>query len=201
MLQLLQLPGGLVAALLAALVPGPACVAAAPSVNVAMKAAFPSPPYLLELLSVNPQWCSLHEPRLTQFLNRECAAQENATAYFPILDRIADGSFAKAETERDLYEKFLDVLRHDGYMTPESLSTFKLALSMRSAAPRIEAHYQYYATAVEASISDPGEHCAQWVLLGGKQYCTPSLSNAEGTVAGDAYVWGNLLRLRILTWV
>ncbi|MDB5910598.1 MAG: UDP-glucose:Glycoprotein Glucosyltransferase [Massilia sp.] len=45
------------------------------------------------------------------------------------------------------------MLREDGHITdPEALSTFKLALSMRSAAPRIEAHYQFYSTAVEKAL-------------------------------------------------
>ena len=67
-------------------------------------------------------------------------------------------------------------------MDGEALSTFKLALSMRTAAPRIEAHYQYYTTAVESSISGDQEGCAQWFLVGGKQYCTPALDAAHGVV-------------------
>lgn len=72
--------------------------------------------------------------------------------------------------------------------TPEALSTFKLALSMRSAAPRIEAHYQYYDTAVAPSLGTARADCAEWILLGGKQYCSASLAHDEGQVTGDAYV-------------
>lgn len=56
---------------------------------------------------------------------------------------------------------------------PDALSTFNLALSLRSAAPRIEAHYQYYETAIEPFV----EHrdCEVWVLFNRKQYCTPDL--------------------------
>lgn len=52
MIRLFKLPCGLAAALLAAICLNPSHVVAAagPSVNVAMKAAFPAPPYLLELL-------------------------------------------------------------------------------------------------------------------------------------------------------
>ena len=50
MLRLSRLPCGLVAALWAAVSLNAGVAAANPSVNVAMKAAFPSPPYLLELL-------------------------------------------------------------------------------------------------------------------------------------------------------
>lgn len=50
MIRLLQLPWGLAAALLAATSYAPSPTSATPSVNVGMRAAFPSPPYLLELL-------------------------------------------------------------------------------------------------------------------------------------------------------
>ncbi|KAI0165086.1 UDP-glucose:glycoprotein glucosyltransferase [Hypoxylon sp. FL1284] len=164
-MRLFKLPCGLAAALLAALL-NSGYVVAGPSVNVAMKAAFPAPPYLVELL--------------------ESAAGENAASYFPLLDRIADGTFANAKTDKDLYERFLEVLKQDGHMTaPEALSTFKLALSMRSAAPRIEAHYQYYDTAVAPSLGEARDDCAEWVLLGGKQYCSATLAGGEGQIPGD----------------
>lgn len=67
-------------------------------------------------------------------------------------------------------------------MDAEALSTFKLALSMRTAAPRIEAHYQYYTTAVGSSIVEDQEGCAQWFLVDGKQYCTPALDTPHGHV-------------------
>ncbi len=50
MIRRFRLPWGLAAALLAAASFHASAVAAVPSVKVAMKAAFPSPPYLIELL-------------------------------------------------------------------------------------------------------------------------------------------------------
>ncbi|KAJ6439944.1 UDP-glucose:glycoprotein glucosyltransferase [Purpureocillium lavendulum] len=130
--------------------------AASKSVNVGMKAAFQAGPYLLELL--------------------ETAAGENSSAYFPLLDRVASGHFASATSDRELYQKFLEVLRDDGHVcTPEAVSTFDLALSLRTAAPRIEAHYQYYSTAVEPAGIDL--ECLNWVLFEGKQYCTPAVDD------------------------
>ncbi|KAL2024740.1 hypothetical protein VTK56DRAFT_5561 [Thermocarpiscus australiensis] len=163
-MRLPQLPWALAAAILAAtwLPSTHLHVVASPSVNVALKAAFPSPPYLVELL--------------------ETAAADNATAYFALLDRIARGHFVDARTDKALYEKFVQVLRDEGHMNAEELSTFKLALSMRAAAPRIEAHYQYYATAVEPSLSGDQDGCEQWFLVDGKQYCTPTLDAAHGDV-------------------
>lgn len=114
---------------------------------------------------------------------RETAAQENATCYLPLLDRIAKGEFATAATDKQLYEKFLDVLRQDGHVvSPETMSTFKLALSMRSAVPRIEAHYQYYQTAVEPYFPRDQGGCDSWFLLEGRQYCGPQLEKSNGQV-------------------
>ncbi|KAK6852182.1 UDP-glucose:Glycoprotein Glucosyltransferase [Apiospora arundinis] len=167
MIQLLKLPCGVATALLAAAFFNAHHAAAGPSVNVGMKAAFPSPPYLLELL--------------------ESAAGENPESYFPLLDRVASGHFAAASTEKDLYELFLQTLQTDGLITsPEALSTFKLALSMRAAAPAIEAHYQYHETAVAPMLLDTKENCDDWVLMDGKQYCSPTLAQAESTIDGDA---------------
>ncbi|KAI0599644.1 UDP-glucose:glycoprotein glucosyltransferase [Biscogniauxia sp. FL1348] len=166
MIRFLQLPCGLAATLLATVCLNSRHVAAGPSVNVAMKAAFPSPPYLIELL--------------------ETAAGENETSYFPLLDRIADGSFAQAKTDRELYERFLEILRQDGHIdTPEALSTFKLALSVRSAAPRIEAHHQYYDTAAAPSLGTSKDDCEEWVLLNENRYCSAALVQPEGHVSGD----------------
>ncbi|KAB5526252.1 UDP-glucose:Glyco protein glucosyltransferase-domain-containing protein [Coniochaeta sp. 2T2.1] len=167
MIQLSQLPWGLTAALLAATWLPSIRVAAAPSVNVALNAAFPAPPYLIELL--------------------ETAAQENESSYFPLLDRLSEGSFAAAKTDEDLYQRFLEVLQEDGHIAnPEALSTFKLALSMRSAAPRIEAQYQYYTTAVEKTLPSGQVGCPNWFLVEGKQYCEATSSEYTNDVNDDS---------------
>jgi UDP-glucose:glycoprotein glucosyltransferase len=128
----------------------------------------------------------LFERQLTPI--RETAADENATSYFPLLDRIADGYFSKASTDQELYDKFIQVLKDDGHMAdPETLSTYKFALSMHSLAPRIEAHYQYYHTAVEPSLKgEQDTSCPAWVLFNGKQYCSPTLDEAHSEVNGDS---------------
>lgn len=106
---------------------------------------------------------------------RETAAEENATAYFPLLDRISEGYLDDLDTEKQLYDKFVETLKDDGHITdPETLASFNLALSVRSAAPRIEAHYQFYKTSVEPSLeAEQVKDCQLWVSLGGQQYCTP----------------------------
>ncbi|KAF1979808.1 hypothetical protein BU23DRAFT_106258 [Bimuria novae-zelandiae CBS 107.79] len=142
-------------------------VLAGPTINVALRASFSSAPYLVELL--------------------ETAAEENATAYFPLLDRIADGYFHDAKTDQELFTSFVQLLETDGHITDrETLSSFQFALSVRSAAPRIEAHYQFYNTSVEPSLQgQQGPDCDTWVAFGGKQYCSPQLEDSRGSVKSE----------------
>lgn len=118
---------------------------------------------------------------------RETAAEENSTSYFPLLDRVADGTFDNALTDKELYDRFLKVVYEDGYLkSPEGLSSFKLSLAIRSAAPRIEAHYQFYNTSVQHSLMAAQDAvCSVWVHSDGKQYCSPDMERAQQDVAGD----------------
>lgn len=118
---------------------------------------------------------------------RETAAEENSTAYFPLLDRIAEGYFDKAHTDLELFASFVELLETDGHITSaETLSSFQFALSVRSAAPRIEAHYQFYNTSVEPSLeADQNTDCASWVAFGGKQYCSPQLEESFGSLKSE----------------
>ena len=138
-------------------------------------------------------YCKVHEPFENDkilILDRETAAQENATAYYPLLDRIADGYFDGQATEKELYDTFLQLLQDDAHIADaDALSSFQFALSIHSAAPRIEAHYQFYNTSVEPSLKTAqGDECEAWVLLGEKQYCRPELDKSHGAVAGARYV-------------
>ena len=156
---------------------------AGPTVNVALQASFNAPPYILELLSVTLKLsisCWLEELTFC----RETAAEENSTAYFPILDRIAEGRFAECGSDQELYNTFLHVLQDDGHITTaEALSSFQFALSIHSAAPRIEAHYHYYDTSVEPSLMIAQDAaCPVWVHFDGKQYCSPALDRAQQDV-------------------
>ncbi|PQE07941.1 UDP-glucose:glyco glucosyltransferase protein [Rutstroemia sp. NJR-2017a WRK4] len=71
----------------------------------------------------------------------------------------------------------------------EALSSYQFALSMRVAAPRIEAQFQYYHTAAEPSIkSEADSSCPSWVLFDGKQYCSPTLDESHGEIMGDPQI-------------
>lgn len=114
----------------------------------------------------------------------ETAAEENSTSYFPLLDRVAEGYFDRARTEHELYTSFLQLLQDDGHLrNAEDLSSFQFALSVHSAAPRIEAHYQYYSTSIEPSLdAEEGTDCETWVHFGNKQYCSPELDKEQRSV-------------------
>ena len=118
---------------------------------------------------------------------RETAAEENSTSYFSLLDLVADGTFDNIPTDKELYDRFLKIVYDDGHLkTPEGLSSFKLSLAIRSAAPRIEAHYQFYNTSVQHSLAAAQDAvCPVWVHSDGKQYCSSEMERAQQDVAGD----------------
>nr|KAK5437245.1 killer toxin resistant protein [Exophiala xenobiotica] len=140
-------------------------VNASPSINVALETSFSAAPYLVELL--------------------ETAALENSSSYFPLLDRVADGTFVDLQTEQELYNKFIDVLQHDGHLSnPEALSSFKFALALHAAAPRVEAHFQYYNASVRPHLMAAQDAaCPVWVYLDGQQYCSPALDRAQQAIS------------------
>lgn len=100
---------------------------------------------------------------------------------------MADGAFEHATTDQELYNTFVELLQQDGHFPdPISLSSFKFALSLHAAAPRIQAHYQYYTSAVEPSMMAAQDAaCPVWVHLDGQQYCSPELERAQQPVDND----------------
>lgn len=107
-----------------------------------------------------------------------------------MLDRIAEGHFDHAATDRDLYDLFKKTLQDDGHLSnSDDLSSFDYALSIHAAAPRIEAHYQFYNTTVEPSIKSPSDaSCESWIHFNGQQYCTPDLASTSGEAVSQKYV-------------
>lgn len=82
------------------------------------------------------------------------------------------------------------MVQDDGHITDQdALSSLQFALSIHSAAPRIEAHYQYYETSVATSLMIAQDAaCPVWVYFDGKQYCSPALDRAQQDVSGLKYV-------------
>jgi UDP-glucose:glycoprotein glucosyltransferase len=129
---------------------------------------------------------------------RETAAEENATAYYPILDRVSEGYFNEKNTEQELYTAFIELLRNDGHITePAALASFEFALSVRSAAPRIEAHYQFYRTSVETSlVAGQTKECEIWASFHSKQYCSVHLDDLPRSIESERYAELELLDCR-----
>jgi UDP-glucose:glycoprotein glucosyltransferase len=121
---------------------------------------------------------------------RETVADERPSVYFRILDRIAEGYFNDATTDEQLYKKFVRLLENTNLITdPEGLSTFKLALSIRNSAPRIEAHYQYYRTTIEPLLEkSKAKDCVAWLEFTGRQFCSPQFEKEDATLEGVRYV-------------
>jgi UDP-glucose:glycoprotein glucosyltransferase len=117
-------------------------------------------------------------------------ADERPSVYFRILDRIAEGYFNDATTDERLYKKFVRLLENTNLITdPEGLSTFKLALSIRNSAPRIEAHYQYYRTTIEPLLDkSKAKDCVAWLEFTGRQFCSPQFEKEDATLEDVRYV-------------
>ena len=115
---------------------------------------------------------------------RESAAAENSTAYFPLLDRIAQGAFTDLDSDKSIYEAFVRLLHDDGHITsPEAMSSFKMALTLHTSAPKIEAQHQYYNYSIAPNMMAAQDAvCPVWVHFDGKQYCSPTLERAQQDV-------------------
>lgn len=127
---------------------------------------------------------------LDDFL-REAVAAENKTAYYPLMRQLTEPEFlSNVTSQRDLYEKSLRLIKDQGHVSSDALSTLKLSLAMHTAAPWIQAHYHLYnSTIVPHRISKSGfdPNCSVWVDWYDRQVC--SVSELETIVAGglDAY--------------
>lgn len=81
-------------------------------------------------------------------------------------------------------------MQEDGHLShAEDLSSFDLALSMHSAAPRLEAHYQYYNTAIQPTVGQEDEDaCESWIHVpwSGQRFCSPDLSESAAAPFGSA---------------
>lgn len=80
-------------------------------------------------------------------------------------------------------------MAQDGHLDKEGISLFQFALSIHSAAPRIEAHYQFYNTTVEKSLGKGQDAaCPIWVHFNERQYCSPALDRAQQDYYGGDIV-------------
>ena len=103
---------------------------------------------------------------------RETVYDESPAAYFPFLRLLtAHIPSSDASTPRETLETALDLLSsHDLLSKPSSLSTLNYALGSHTAAPRIEAFYNWYEGSIDESAVGV-EGCGSWVEWKGKGFC------------------------------
>lgn len=88
-------------------------------------------------------------------------------------------------SQKDLYEKSMDLIQDQGLVSRQALSTLKLSLAMHITAPWIQAHYHLYNSTIvpdRSSRSGFNPDCGVWVDWYDHQIC--SVSELEAVVAG-----------------
>ncbi|KAG0378074.1 hypothetical protein BGX24_004801 [Mortierella sp. AD032] len=139
----------------------------------------PSPPIQA---SIHTSWAA--PPLLLEIL--EAVAVENKTAYLPLMRQLTDKDFLdNIKSQKDLYQKSLDIIQTHGHVQPNALSTLKFSLSMHTSAPWIQAHYHLYNSTIAPDRilkSDFDNECGVWVDWYDRQIC--KLTELEAIVAG-----------------
>jgi UDP-glucose:glycoprotein glucosyltransferase len=104
-------------------------------------------------------------------MSRETAVVENSSIFWSLLDSLSQPELAKYDHAKEYYEKSLRILQNEYMTDPVVLGSFELGLSLHTAAPKIEAYYQFYETSVVPSLTEYDESCQSWVHWRGKQIC------------------------------
>jgi UDP-glucose:glycoprotein glucosyltransferase len=82
-------------------------------------------------------------------------------------------------TEKEYYENIRRLLHDEFLVELVTLSSFELGLALRTAAPKIEAYYQFYNTSVVPSLETYYELCETWIHWRGEQICSPDNLDAK----------------------
>ncbi|KAF9361740.1 hypothetical protein BGX26_012461 [Mortierella sp. AD094] len=149
------------------------------AIQAAMANVAPSPPIQA---SIRTSWAA--PPLLLEIL--EAVAVENKTSYYPLLRQLTETSFLESITsQKDLYDKSLEIIQSQGFIPSQALSTLKWSLAMHTTAPWIEAHYHLYNSTIvpdRTSKSGFNPDCGVWVDWYDSQVC--KVSELEAIVAG-----------------
>jgi UDP-glucose:glycoprotein glucosyltransferase len=156
----------------------PFVTSASPPVSVKLQASWNSPQLPLEILFTSPS---------SSLIGRETAAVENQTIFWPLLDSLTRDESSVRETEKEYYERVVQKLREEFRMDSVTLSSFKLGLSVHSAAPKLEAYYHFYATTVVPALGENhGDTCDNWAYFRGERICSAQdVRNAIKGSTGD----------------
>ncbi|KAK8869940.1 hypothetical protein IAR55_000508 [Kwoniella newhampshirensis] len=125
--------------------------ASSPPVSISLETSWPAPPFILEIL--------------------ETVYDESPSSYFPLLHLLS--SLPESCTPSTILSSTLDLISSYSLLpSPSSLSTFHLALSLQSTAPRIEAEYSWYESVIRSQETKLGvAGCEGWVEWRGKGFC------------------------------
>ncbi|CAG8523322.1 6133_t:CDS:10, partial [Paraglomus occultum] len=133
----------------------------APPLRTLLKASWNAPSILLEIV--------------------ETVSRENSSAYLPLINEIIRSDihdFGPRTEHAKIYYDVFDIITSKQFLSdPSAKSVFELSLSLSTAAPTIQAYYQYYETAVLPALADNdtfNPNCKVWADWYGKQACTVS---------------------------
>ncbi|KAK6498113.1 hypothetical protein TWF506_004353 [Arthrobotrys conoides] len=119
-------------------------------VNLSLKTPWNGGPYILEIL--------------------ECAGLEKPALYFTLLDLIKSGTIKLVDSEKEMYESVVNHVETHQLLDHRFIPTWKFCISLREAAPRIEAQYQFYSNRV---TPPKGKSCPVWFDDGETRSCNP----------------------------
>jgi UDP-glucose:glycoprotein glucosyltransferase len=102
-------------------------------------------------------------------------AAENCSAYFPFLSDLIELA-PNFKSTQDMYTQLLNIIQQKHYLKPDLMDITKLALAMRSTAPKVEAYHHYYSNVVVPRMNNTAkiafdEQCESWVEYDGQQFC------------------------------
>lgn len=98
---------------------------------------------------------------------------ENSSAYFPFLSDLVELA-PNVKNTQHMYTELLNIIQQKHYLKPDLMDITKLALAMRSTAPKVEAYHHYYSNVVVPRMNNTAkfdEQCESWVEFDGQQFC------------------------------
>ena len=99
---------------------------------------------------------------------------EEPSIFWNLLDSLSKSELGTYETEREYYGRVVQLLREEFLTEEVTLGSFELGMSLHTAAPKIEAYYQFYNTSVIPSLNDKYyDNCETWLYWRGEQICSP----------------------------
>ncbi len=103
---------------------------------------------------------------------------DNPASYFPILFDLSHhvSRIEAARNSKEMFEEVIDIMLAANTTIQGSsldITSVKSSVAMHVSAPKLEAYYQYYRTAVNVTMAGKGvgQICEDWVEWRGKGFC------------------------------